>query len=579
MTSVVILDGYIDEPTCLGVPPYISPYPRYIAGAIWSFEPFADIKYYTIDQLRNNQSLLLNFNQCDMLITIAGMAVPGRYLGGYPASPGELTRFLYHIKKPLKILCGPAARYGFGMAGGKRTKHLQPREPIFDGEISGDPEIVITNLLKNQYNLEEIDLSQKRRNASEIKSFAVQGAQIITQHPYYPNQLLAEIETYRGCPRSIIGGCSFCSEPSKGLPDFREQIDIHNEIKALYHHGLQHIRLGSQPCIFSYKSHHATIDPVPKPNPSELQELFVGIRFVAPDLKTIHIDNANPGVLSKYPEECRQIAQIIVDNHTSGDVAALGVESVDPLVIEENNLKATSEDVLQAIRLLNEIGGAQGKNGMPELLPGLNFLFGLKGETMETFQLDYLFLKKILQEQLLLRRINIRQVIPIAGTPMDEIGIRMVQKHHKQFQRFKRRIQTEVEQPLLRRLLPIGTILTDVIAEKHDGNITFGRQMGSYPLLIGIPGRLTIGKGYTVKVIDYGFRSITALSYPTYINQVPRHILESIPFIGKKRASHILLNRPFHTADEFISSFDDKHIAQQIVPYLSFEMDNYNEKI
>jgi len=31
---VLIIDGYVDEPACLGVPPYMSPDPRYIAGAL-----------------------------------------------------------------------------------------------------------------------------------------------------------------------------------------------------------------------------------------------------------------------------------------------------------------------------------------------------------------------------------------------------------------------------------------------------------------------------------------------------------------------------------------------------------------
>ena len=29
-----IIDGYVDEPACLGVPPYISPYIRTIAGVL-----------------------------------------------------------------------------------------------------------------------------------------------------------------------------------------------------------------------------------------------------------------------------------------------------------------------------------------------------------------------------------------------------------------------------------------------------------------------------------------------------------------------------------------------------------------
>jgi radical SAM superfamily enzyme with C-terminal helix-hairpin-helix motif len=32
--TAFILDGYVDEPACLGVPPYISPYIRTVAGAL-----------------------------------------------------------------------------------------------------------------------------------------------------------------------------------------------------------------------------------------------------------------------------------------------------------------------------------------------------------------------------------------------------------------------------------------------------------------------------------------------------------------------------------------------------------------
>jgi radical SAM superfamily enzyme with C-terminal helix-hairpin-helix motif len=32
--EAVIIDGYVDEPACLGVPPYISPYIRAIAGVL-----------------------------------------------------------------------------------------------------------------------------------------------------------------------------------------------------------------------------------------------------------------------------------------------------------------------------------------------------------------------------------------------------------------------------------------------------------------------------------------------------------------------------------------------------------------
>ena len=126
----------------------------------------------------------------------------------------------------------------------------------------------------------------------------------------------------------------------------------------------------------------------PRPNPHSIEKLFKGIRLAAPNLKTLHIDNANPGVIAGYPLECKQIAKTIVKYHTSGDVAAFGVESVDPIVIKKNNLKATADEVLKAIKLINEVGAKKGNNGMPELLPGLNFVFGLDGESKNTFDLN-----------------------------------------------------------------------------------------------------------------------------------------------------------------------------------------------
>jgi radical SAM superfamily enzyme with C-terminal helix-hairpin-helix motif len=246
MLRVSILDGYVDEPTCLGVPPYISPYPRYIAGAIWDFDSHANISYSTIDQIRNDRSLLHCLSTSNVLVVIAGMSVPGRYLSGFPVSPHELVSFLRDVSKPVKLLCGPAARYGFGMAGGKPVIGTDVVQNVFDIIATGDGEIVVSELLKSNLNSEKVDPSLCRMSPRVIKNFAVRGAAIVEQHPFFPEYLITEIETYRGCSRSITGGCSFCSEPSKGLPSFRTVDDICGEIAALYNAGVRHFRIGNQ---------------------------------------------------------------------------------------------------------------------------------------------------------------------------------------------------------------------------------------------------------------------------------------------------------------------------------------------
>ena len=570
MLKITIIDGYIDEPTCLGVPPYISPYPRYLAGAVYDFDKTAKINYFTIDQIRKDKTIINDLLGSDIIIVIAGTSVPGRYLSGFPASPNEIVNLLYNINKPIKILTGPAAKYGFSFGGGKKTQNTSFVKDSFDFIAKGDGEIILYDILKNKLSLDKVDNSLCRKNTKVIRNYSIKGANIVKNHPNYPDYLIAEIETYRGCTRSITGGCAFCSEPLKGIPDFRPIKDIVDEVQTLHSNGIRHFRIGNQPCIFSYMAKDSGKVEFPRPNPDALKKLFKGIRKVTPNLKTLHIDNANPKIISKYPDESKEIAKTIIKYHTSGDVAAFGVESVDPIVIKKNNLKANENEVFSAIKLLNEVGAKKGFNGMPELLPGLNFVFGLNGETKNTFELNFEFLKKVLNSNLLVRRINLRQIIPIPGTKMHKTGNKIVFKNKSLFKKFKRKVETEIQRPLLKKLLPQKTVLKNVYTEKHNGNLTFGRQVGSYPLLVGIPGLIKLDKFIDVKVVDYGFRSITALPFPLNINTVSRATIEAIPAIGKKRAIRILANRPFKNKTELMNCLDDPTLEKQIIDYISF---------
>ncbi len=569
MEKITILDGYIDEPTCLGVPPFISTYPRYIAGSIWFHNKYIKLRYITIDQIRKDPEFKKILKKSDIIFIIAGFSVPGKYLASYPASPQELIKIFEYINKPKKILCGPAGKYGFCIKERNYINKIVTEKNIFDLNIKGDCEVIVPDILSNKNDLPKVDVLKKREKAHEIYNYSIIGSRIVKQHPSYKYQLITEIETYRGCSRSIVGGCSFCSEPSQGLPDFRPISDIVDEIKYLYLNGIRHFRIGNQPCIFSYMAKDSYSMEFPKPNPNAILRLFKGIRNVTPNLLTLHIDNVNPGVISKYPQDCKEIAKTIIKYHTPGDVAAFGVESIDPEVIKKNNLKANSRDIIRAIKLFNNVGSNIGKNGMPELLPGLNFLYGLRGETKSTYKINYEFLKKIVNENLLIRRINIRQVIPIPGTPLYKVGDKIIKRHKKEFKKFKNIIKENIELPILKKMIPFGTIIRDVFTELHIGNTTFARQMGSYPLLIRIPGKHSINTKMNVKLIDYGFRSITGIPYPIDINRSNSTIIRSIPNVGKKRANLILLKRPFATKKEFINEFDDSEIANKILEYIS----------
>jgi radical SAM superfamily enzyme with C-terminal helix-hairpin-helix motif len=550
--KAAILDCYVDEPACLGVPPYLSPYPRYVAGALVHSSPGSSIRYFTVDQLRKSASTILPvLDEVDLLVVIAGVAVPGKYLGGTPADLKEITHYMRMISNPVKVLGGPAATFGCGVEGGELAEKPDKMvTSLFDIVVNGDVEVVVAQLVKEKLNENRVDGKLRRSGAHDIDQYAVKGAQIATQHPDYPETLICEVETYRGCPRCVSGGCSFCIEPLYGLPDFRPIRDVIAEIKALCNVGVRHFRLGRQPDIFSYMAIGVGENEFPKPNPDALKKLFEGIRTECPDIETLHIDNANPGVIARYPKECEEIAKTIIHYHTPGDVAAFGVESVDPLVIKMNNLKAQPEQALSAIELINKVGSARGSNGLPELLPGINFLYGLMGETPETHRLNLEFMKDVLNRGLLVRRINIRQVIPFTNTKMSSIGNRIVRKNKSVFMVYKEKMRREVDLPMLRRLVPIGTVVRHVRTEIREGNMTHARQVGTYPLLVTVPDALHLNMWLDVSIVGHGYRSVTGVPFPLNLNTASSRLLKALPRVSQKEVFDVMRKRPITSIDE-----------------------------
>jgi len=519
----LIIDGYVDEPACLGVPPYMAPYPRYIAGAlVEKGVRHEDITYRTIDQLRVSKEKLDH----DITVVVAGMTVPGKYLRATPISRNELKE-LSHLEST-KILGGPV-RLGFGEEGGTSAKELEVTGFLL---AKKDIEAFVHDVLDKISDPDSV--GHRMRTTEEIARWSEKGAFIIKQHPDFP-YVMCELETYRGCPRH--SHCSFCTEPFYGKPDFREITDVVKEVAALYQHGARYFRLGRQPDLFMYRARKGV------PDPAAIEGLYRGIRNSAPELKVLHMDNANPVTLARFPEESRKIAEIIVKYHTSGDVAALGMETADPEVIRANDLKASPDEVFEAIKLLNDVGAARGDSGLPELLPGINFVHGLKGETKKTFELNFEFMKKVLDSGLMVRRVNIRQVMTFAGTPMQGYED-LAAKHKELFLRYKEKMRNEIDMPMLRRVAPIGTVLKDVRIEIFD-KIMFGRQLGTYPLLVGIPAQVELNRFYDVMVTDHGYRSITGIPVPVDINRAQLKLIEQIPGVGRTRAGKIIMGRPY----------------------------------
>jgi radical SAM superfamily enzyme with C-terminal helix-hairpin-helix motif len=574
LDRVVIVDGYVDEPTNLGVPPYISPYPRYIAGAIWTKSSRTEIIYQTIDDVRRHRDPHDAWFTADLILLIAGMIVPGKYLGGTPISVKEAKRFFSDAKLEgiPKVLVGPWARFGCGLEGGRLALSSDVLSPPFDYIATGDPEIVSSRIMDANGNLSSVDFSSTRESLDEVEEFAKRGARVLSQHPgYSAGYMICEIETYRGCPRYISGGCSFCTEPLYGKPMQRTASDVAKEIEYLYDQGARAFRIGNQADLFTFGSKEIGEEEFPKPNPEVIEELFSKVRRAAPELQVLHIDNVNPGTIARHPRESIEVAKSIIRHHTSGDVAAFGVESVDPEVVRRNNLKADEEQVIEAVRLLNDVGGHRAEWGLPHLLPGINLLYGLLGESKKTLEYNYAFLQRLVEEHLIVRRINIRQVIGFSGTRVGSTRTSKVKKHD--FFQHKKQVREEIDVEMIKRVAPSGTVIQSVFMERMEGNNYLLRPLGTYPLLCFMPSGPNPGACVDVFVVDHGPRSVTVLPYPLKVDTVSLSQWKALPGIGSKRAARIRTEESLEGLSH-LESIIETEIPPWLARALQFKQEN-----
>ncbi len=479
-----IIDCYTDEPAGLGVPPFLGTYPRLVAG--WFKE---ESVYLTIDDVRlasipvkikqrtfdpphtQTRNDLINHTRpqqeaqeilkaTEVFYIICGVQTPGKYLRAVPGTLEEIATLL----KPYagrKILTGPAALHGSQFRGG--TKAEQAQDFDFD------------EIIPVQYD-----------HYNEFQEWMVRGAGIVKQIPW---QVIAELETGRGCPRDP--GCSFCTEPLKGQVRWRAADLVEREAATLMEQGVRWMRLGKQSCIFSYMGG----------DESKIEDLLRRMRRLNPEL--LHIDNVNPAMVTEARTElfCRYL--------TPGSTAAMGAESFDEGVCKLNNLNSVPATTLQAVRIINKYGSQMDPMGRYMLLPGINIILGLDGESQETLNRNFEALKAMYDEGLLIRRINIRQVVPFPGTALYmQAGSRFLKKNRSLYVDWSKQIRHEIDIPMLRRLYPTGTILRGLISEGHIGHLTYGRQIGSYPIIASVNERLKLGQWFDIEVIDHKPRSL-----------------------------------------------------------------------
>lgn len=591
--QILLLDGYIDEPGCLGVPPYLAPLPRYIAGTIQVamdqgfLSPQSNFRYMTIDDFRNwekSNSTEEQFQNPDVVICVSGVSVPGKYLGGTPISFRELRNLPSLFSDSFLILCGPTAKYGIGGEGGKPSKSSEQLESIFHLILKEDAEIALEILFSEELprfldfidhldqkyaNLQVVEnhdyetpeewdrlINISRSSMGSIRLLAVKGASLlIPQHPNFiqspEGNLICEIETFRGCPRYNSGGCRFCIEPQKGPTQHRAISSIVEEITALYESGVRHFRLGAQTDFYAYQHGNYDHPKYPRPNPQAIKCLLSDIRTNCPELQTLHIDNVNVLNFTLYPAEAKEITELIVQYCTPGNIAALGVESIDPTVIRMNNLKGSDGEIENAIEVINRYGNKPGYNGNPWFLPGLNFIMGLPGETQNSLQLTLEFLQSLVERDLLVRRINLRKfLLPLKSDPSTQKWVmKHLQKFQSKYRHWKEMIRQTVDHVMLRKIFPFGRVLSQVYAEKHDGKGTLCRQVGTYPITCFVPAQIPLNQYFNLIVVNHGFRSLVCLRHPVKLIELSQKELEAIDGIGKKRAMAIKVKSPKNRED------------------------------
>jgi radical SAM superfamily enzyme with C-terminal helix-hairpin-helix motif len=254
--------------------------------------------------------------------------------------------------------------------------------------------------------------------------------------------------------------------------------------------------------------------------------------------------------------------------HTPGDVAAFGVESTDPEVIRRNNLKGDVDEMVEAVKVMNKVGHKREHRGLPHLLPGINLLYGLPGESKRTLEHNMNFLTTILDEGLLLRRINIRQVIGLEGANLAESSGKKIKRN--QFFKHRQEIRDRIDVEMIKRVAPSGTILHSVFLDIEEGKSYLLRQLGTYPLLCHMVKGSSDVIPKDVFVVDHGPRSLTVLPYPFKPQSASLSQWKSIPGIGSKRATRIRAAGNIYSTDD-VSKALDLELPDWLEQSLSFD--------
>jgi radical SAM superfamily enzyme with C-terminal helix-hairpin-helix motif len=193
---------------------------------------------------------------------------------------------------------------------------------------------------------------------------------------------------------------------------------------------------------------------------------------------------------------------------------ALGLESLDPSVIAMNGLKVSPEEARGVVEMINGIGGRR-IGGIPVILPGINLVQGLRGETAETFAMNYRWLVALRDAGLLVKRINIRRHQPFPGTPLAMDGERTSGRILNRFEFYRSKIRQEVDTYMLREIYPAGTVIRDILVLDHHEGHSLGKQISSYSITARIALQLPPHSFCVGVVVGHRERSLLVLPVPS----------------------------------------------------------------
>ncbi|GAB2763929.1 radical SAM protein [Streptomyces bullii] len=474
---VVILDCYTVEPSGLGVPPYLSAYVRQAYAALRRARPCVEVRYVTIDDVRwclaggrpavdaplsdrwtysatvNRDKAVELLRDAEAVVVVAGDKVPSVHLHAVNGSQDDIAR---------AMACARGRRYLLGPMATWALSEPASWAGLFDAVhthtiTSGD--LALGSRTPAPYGQLEADRD----------SFTG----LIEQMPWSP---VAELELYRGCTRKAF--CRFCNEPGKAPTVAHRTVeDVLAEATQLYDAGVRHFRLGQQTCFFSYQGR----------SEDAIRALLGGIREGCPELEMLHIDDADP--LAVAAPVGKRIAAAVAELCTEGNCAPMGIESFDPAVIERNMLTCTEDILLRAVEHVNAAGAERGAGGLPKLLPGLNLIYGLPGETHATHLANLTALQRIYDAGLMCHRTNVRLARAFPGTPLAEEEASLDGlPSATHFETWKADIDQIWDKPMKQRVYPVGLEIPGVHAYFVDERGTWFRRLGSYAIQIIEPG-------------------------------------------------------------------------------------------